>query len=347
MSGSRFASLTGPTESVLGDLLAMPVSQREQFCLNLLEDLGADNISVRGDEILHSCILPFGLHAHGDRHPSASLNSAKMVMVCRVCGGGGLLWFLANVRGGESTEARQWLGAKAGLTDTAESLDSLLAFLDALEDERAGVPILIPHFSPAILRPWEMVHPWLTEHRHVPEENVVGLRIGYDSESCRIVIPHWWRGELVGWQTRRLLDDGTPKYRSTPDFPKGETLYAENSDRDPVVVVESPMSVIRHHHHQPLVATFGAQVTDAQVRLLAEHRCVTIVPDPDHAGWESTLRMVEALNDWTVVRVAEHDWAADAADFDEATLDRIVAEAVPGELWRPPTCLRAWPAESG
>ena len=47
---------------------------------NLLEDLlGAKNINIVGNEIIHSCVLNFGLHSHGDQNPSASLNKDSLL----------------------------------------------------------------------------------------------------------------------------------------------------------------------------------------------------------------------------------------------------------------------------
>ncbi len=102
------------------------------------------------------------------------------------------------------------------------------------------------------------------------------------------------KGKLVGWQSRRLdSSDGTPKWLSTPEFPKDSTLfnYDEVCKADPnfVVVCESPMSTLRHQHHLPIVATFGAEVTDRQVRLMAEFDRVVLWMDPDNAGWRAPV----------------------------------------------------------
>jgi DNA primase len=91
--------------------------------------------------------------------------------------------------------------------------------------------------------------------------------------------------QLVGWQARRL-DGGKPKYKNSPDFPKDTTLFNYDYLRDTVVIVESPMSVMRHWHHMPYVeATFGAAITNEQLRLISKHPKVILFLDNDKAGW--------------------------------------------------------------
>ena len=41
----------------------------------VLQDiLGVGELIENGDEYIHSCPLPFGMHKNGDRNPSASIN---------------------------------------------------------------------------------------------------------------------------------------------------------------------------------------------------------------------------------------------------------------------------------
>src|ERR1017187_3010288 len=83
-------------KSEIHQLLNLSDQEKRDMCLNLLEGMGARNITVKGDEILHSCSLPFGLHSNGDEHPSASLNWSKLVFHCYGCGSsGGIAWFVS------------------------------------------------------------------------------------------------------------------------------------------------------------------------------------------------------------------------------------------------------------
>ena len=220
-----------------------------------------------------------------------------------------------------------------------------------------------------MLDPWMWVHPYLTVIRGVPLATVEELRLGYAEQypireenedgrgltrhSERIIIPHFWRGKLVGWQSRRLWDDGTPKYLSTGGFPKDRTIFCPPEGRR-IVVVEAPMSSARHRHHQPVAATFGSVLTDAQIRLVAGYDEVVWWPDPDDAGWQATEGWVnettgewvpgvpEQLEAYSNVRVPTLDWNEDPGGLDDATVDEGVETAVPFAIWERPARLRCW-----
>lgn len=315
----------------------IPMAERESLARDLLDEFGGDvaRETSRG-ELIHSCVLPFGLHKHGDRNPSARLNWKKLVYRCEVCGDGGLLWFIATCRDTDSAEAKQWLAERTG-SGGEQSLGKLLDYLDALfESEPARVDPM-PTMNPRVLEPWRLIHPYLTEVRGVPEQTIIDMQVGWNPESNRIIIPHFWRGDLVGWQSRRLLDDDTPKYKNSPSFPKDRTLYNDGSD-DLVLVVESPMSVLRHQGALGvrMLATFGANITIRQTKLLAEHRDVILWLDPDEAGWRATRDVGEQLLAYSTVWVVDNPWAADPGDLPEHEVRRLLDEAkVPYSIWEP------------
>lgn len=282
---------------------------------------------------------------------------------------GGLLWLIATVRGTSGSAVRDWLVSTLGLD--GEDTDAILRLIDAIMDadgsSRVRTPI--PSFSPRVLEPWAFIHPWLTDPidwaepgmggRGVPEQNVVDLRVGYaehyplddkGTTSERIVVPHFWDGRLVGWQSRKIFEDGSPKWLSTMDFPKDETIFRPPQG-DVLVVVESPMTVLRHAHHLPLAATFGADVTDRQVRLMSGYDKVVLWMDPDRAGWrsmeghtdDSGVRhpgLVERLMPYTDVWAVQADWANDGADLSDEDAAEAVAGAVPASVWERPERLR-------
>lgn len=313
-------------------LESIPLGQRDVLVKALLSEFGARNIAVFGREVHHSCVLPFGLHPNGDRNPSASINLDKLVFSCFVCGGGTLTWWIATCRGETVTKARGWLSSASGMDGT--NLRGLLDYFDAIyhPDNRKTV---IPSYSTRVLAPWRFIHPYMTERRHIPVETLKKFNVGYDPDRERIVIPHFWKNKLVGWQSRRLANDKTPKYLSSPDFPKRETIY--NLQAGPVVVVESPMSVLARAAAYPSIeATFGASVTSNQIQILAHHPKVTLFFDNDEAGWNATAKVAEALMAYTDVRVVENPFEADAADLSDQEFLRLVESAVPWGVWQPP-----------
>lgn len=361
---------TGVFEAVL-----LPDSAKEQLARSLLAEFGVTSISTRepDGELIHRCVLPW----HPETKPSASLNYKKLTYRCLGCDSkGGLLWLISSARGISTTDARGWLAGQTGLDGADFDLTALLDLFDALYEDRRSGPPPMPQFGVQVLAPWMFIHPILTvgapdlgiKGRGIPEANLMAMQVGFAAEypmdrdpetgavtrtSQRIIIPHFWQDRLVGWQSRRVADDGTPKYLSTGDFPKDRTIYNFDAKRRTAVVVESPMSVLRHLHHLPIESTFGASVTDGQVRLLAQHEQVILWMDNDEAGWKAVEGrdepkgkrvehhpgLGEKLSAYCDVRVVDSPWAGDAAEIDDETVAALVADAVPYALWRRPQVL--------
>ena len=334
----------GARSASVGPLLHMPDAEKRQMCLDLLGEFGVVNVQERGDELIHSCCLPFGLHRHGDSSPSAALNWRKLVFNCLGCGnGGGIGWFIAVCRGEDVESVRNWVEHRTSI-EHAEGLDAFLSYLDSCYGPKARIDPPMPKFNPAILDSWRWIHPYLTEYRGIPEANIIRHQVGYDSKLDRIIIPHFWHNELVGWQSRRLTNDGSPKYKNTPDFPKDRTIYNYDwlqTSRD-ALVVESPMSVISKTYLAPLVATFGATVTERQLSVLSQFQTVTLWFDNDEAGWEATYRVGKALSHHCDILVVESDLAADVADLTVEDFQEMAGYRIPYSLWRPPKQLREY-----
>ena len=354
----------------------LPDEEKERLCRALLAEFGVTSVDVRPNgEMIHSCCLPNGAHRNGDANPSASLNYKKLVYSCFSCGSsGGFLWFIATCRGEDTGDSLRWLADQTGSGPDEQSLSSLIEFFDAVYsgDSRYRPPP-IPRMNPAILEPWLAMHPYMFDPveeggRGVPEDTLEHFQVGFAPEfrlkikappgqehhadrhgrvevlSPRIVIPHFWQGDLIGWQTRRMIDDGTPKYQSSPDFAKDRTLYNFDETRPEAVIVESPLSVLRHFHHVPhLEATFGAKVTDRQASLVSIHRKVVLWLDNDDAGWGATTRMGEALTPYCDTWAVDNPWDADPADLPDDEVQRLLTECItPYALWQKPDTMWCW-----
>lgn len=343
----RVRDLTEATGDATFEAGNLPEGEKEMLCRALLEEFGATSITVRGAELIHRCVLPLGGHTDNDSL-AASLNYDKLTYNCFVCGNsGGLLWFIATCRDTTGTEARRWLADEHGLGGT-QGLTALLEYFDSLATTktRRG-PETMPKLSPKVLQPWARIHPYLTEVRGIHEDTLVHFQVGWDEQRNRITIPHFWRGNLVGWQTRRLSknDPVRAKYKSSPDFPKDRTIYNFDPDRPRAIVVESPMSVLSKWHLTPEIeATFGAEVTDRQVRQLAHHHEVVLFFDNDPAGFEATRSVGERLAPYGPVYVAANPFAADAADLTPEYYQLALDDAVPFALWQEPKSLIDWKA---
>lgn len=358
----NFACRTNEGGGEAPDILYMPDDLKMEFCLALLEEAGASKVNVREErgEILLCCVLPW----HNESRPSAALSFTKMVYRCLGCDArGGILWLIGTVKGVYGPDARNWLSEQSGLGGREFQLGPLLQFLDAIEaaQQATKTPAIMPKFSEAVLGPWGQIYPGLTtgvpelgiEGRGIPEQNLIEARVGWDMEDNRVIIPHFWKGDLVGWQARRIIDDDLlypEKYKSTGDFPRDRTLYRQPSGKR-IVVVESPMSVLRHMHHLPIGGTFGASLSPQQIGLLRWYPEIIFWVDNDPAGWKTvegswddkgqhTPGPAEALTAYSNVKVVPSDWVGDPAEIDDETAEALVAEAVPLALWERPKILR-------
>ncbi len=137
------------------------------------------------------------------------------------------------------------------------------------------------------------------------------------------------RGKVIGFQARRLRDDDPlkGKYVNTPEselFKKGNVLYGLHLARpaiakqDRAIVVEGNTDVIalRQAGVEPVVASMGTALTDAQLRELGRlTKRLFLCFDADAAGQEATLRGMElAVKQGFDVRVVPLPKGEDPAD---------------------------------
>ena len=320
----------------------------------VLEHYDAENVVEQathdGDtEIIHSCLLDRvdRHHNNGDSHPSASCNVEKKLYVCYGFWGGTLFHLIQKLED-KSSFAEIVPLLSPMLSESTVEPDKFAEEIEKLLSDPDHRRTAFPSYSDRVLAPWAFVHPWLYE-RGVDADTASRLQIGWREQDNRIIIPHFWDGNLVGWQARAIPPrpgqwPGTPqpqpKYRNSPGFPKSDTLYYDNSRDFPsggtVLVVESPFSVIRAVSlglEVPVVATFGAKVSSVQSRILAEFDEVIIWSDPDPAGASMRRSLSESLYRHCVVKVVEPDPEMDLADYPTlSSVEAKLAEAVPAAI---------------
>lgn len=346
----------------LDQLAALPDEHKAQIAKDVLDSLGIQVKRQVRDELIIPC--PVGMfHNDQERNPTAALSASKLLFNCLGCQSSGtILWLIATVRGDITIdEAREWLLSEAGLT-RAVGLPDMLSFFDALYTPKSRPPM--PVYSERMLERWQGVPDYILNDRQIPRTTAETMGICLDPDGFigppearertgpRAVIPHYWEAQLVGWQSRRLpgADPSAPKYLSTPGFPRDETIYGQNATVS-AVVVESPMSVLRHRHHQWVEGTFGAVVTDLQIRHLVRGRRKLIwFMDNDKAGWQAVAgrefngrffpgapqRASAYCENWVV----ENPFDADPADMSDEMVQILVNEkAVPWQVWQKPEVL--------
>lgn len=287
-------------------------------------------------EVIHSCLIdrvePH--HNNGDSNPSAACNLDKKVYICYQWWGGDLFHLIQKMEGRESlSEIIPLLGPF--LTGTVASADKVKAELDKIFAKSAAYTMDLPRYADRVLEPWLRENDYW-KSREISPETVAEFRLGYDPVEGRVVFPHFFNNALVGWQKRITPETrpAFPKYRNSVGFPKSETLYNYDRAREygTVIVVESPMSVVRAHSLgiPNVVATFGAKVTSYQMELLRRWRTIYVWFDADAAGYGGEQKLVSGLYRHSNVRVVIPESDRDAADCvsEEQFLTRI-ATATP------------------
>jgi DNA primase len=141
------------------------------------------------------------------------------------------------------------------------------------------------------------------------------------------------RGKVRGFQARKLRDDDPlqAKYVNSPEsdiFKKGDLLYGLDGARqaiakqDRAVIVEGNTDVIalRQAAFEPVVASMGTALTEAQLRELNRlSKRLFLCFDADAAGQDATLRGMElAVKQGFDVQIVALQKGTDPADDPEA-----------------------------
>lgn len=302
----------------------------------LYDDLGWEVKYSRGDEDKGYCLLPQN-HTHGDRTGKLAINRAKGVYNCWVCGGGTVASLVATIRGDNLTNTLKYLSQFVD-SSMKESTDEFTTRIARLLDEEAEVSrsVSSPVFNTSILANWNKGHEWFRT-RHISDDVRANYQAGFDPLARRyspehgtyegpgIILPHFWGGALVGWQTRWL--DGKPgwlpKYTNTTDFPRETTVWGFESaaSSSEVYVVESVATALYLiSEGYAAMATFGSQITEAQLRHLRQfQQGLVFAPDNDNAGIKWLDTALNYLEDYiptfSVGFVDYHGVGADLGDL--------------------------------
>lgn len=321
----------------------------------VLVGLGIDVTHIRNGNHWGACPL------HDDRDAHFSVEEDLLIWNCYVCNEGGRLpKLVARVLEFEDDDwqtawqkAVEWLVpySDAELVDDSdyeEHQKRLSRIWNKIEEKprAARERVKLPVYSERLLDRLEPVDQDLLAKWNIRQPHTCrAFRMGIDHKRSRgeyvgpaLVVPHYFKGKLVGYQ-ERWLDHGTegfprwvPKYTNSDDFPKKETLF--NYDRairgGEVIVVESAMSVIRLFElGYDAVATFGAGASDQQLRLLsAFSRGVILSGDNDDTGRKALEKMRQGLFDVPVkiLPFVEQE-KGDLADLPDDEVDALVAAA--------------------
>jgi DNA primase len=301
----------------------------------LEETMGISEYWESGAEISHRCNLPFGMHGHGDRNPSASFNREYLLENCWVCGGGDIFWWVSNVKGISIEEAIQTVGLS--LVPTEMTYSDFISELESYWQEAEDVVISMPHYSVDILKQWKKYSTYL-DGRGVSREVQQLYSTGVDLKNrdlfkfgrreewvdqARVVIPLFDRGILRGWLKRKIEPTQIgPKYKNSPGLPRQYVLFGADQveDKSELIVVESSLSVLRLRSlgYENVVATLGAKVTNEQQHLIRQYDKILVWMDPDSEGRKSSKKLVEDLHKHSQVWSIQYEEGdnRDPAEFD-------------------------------
>ncbi len=282
----------------------------------LYSDLGWEPTERVGTEDKGFCLDPWGLHKNGDTTGKLAINTDKGVYNCWVCGGGTLQQLVMEVKHVGYDDALRYLTRFVSAFQK-ESDDEFRVRIDRLLQEESKEKKPPPIFNPGVLDRFVISDPsedWVSDRRISPEVAQF-FKVGIHGEHRRyvsgrgefvgqaVILPHFWRKKLVGWQERWLgqTPSWLPKYTNTTDFPRETTLWGYDfslpQTKRPVICESVPTALRLISEGFPAIATFGASVTTDQITLLRVfQQGVILARDNDDAGVKWRAKLVDGLH---------------------------------------------------
>jgi DNA primase len=263
----------------------------------VLANLSIDIVRARGSEVLALCPMHKSRTGREDHNPSWWINEETGAHICFSCGfKGNIFSLVAEVRelylgdGLDYEAAKQWLAniEEISVEELAERLKRVPNYVTVEQP----IPM-----SEAKLALFTDPPQWALEKRQLTEEAARRYEVLWGPDNTWILPirdPHDY--SLMGWQEKQ---EGTRVFKNSPaGVKKSKTLFGGHEQNpDMVVVVESPLDAVRIASAGVIgaVATFGAIVSDAQVKLLRYSDVVIAAfdnPNIDAAGRKACEEMI-------------------------------------------------------
>jgi hypothetical protein len=288
----------------------------------ILDKLGIE-YTHRGRELIGRCPGHRKATGREDNNPSWSINEETGAHHCFSCGyKGNLFTLVADLLQLESLdEARSWIGYNAPV-----DLDVLAKELaDLRRESNVYVPRPVP-MSEARLAVFRDPPAWALDARGLSLDACQQHKVLWDESSrgwiTPIRDPEDFR--LIGWQqkgqgSRLFLNRPAGIKKSTTMF--GIEMYRGGN----MIVVESPLDAVRLTTLGITggVSTFGARVSDEQIKLMRQADRLIIAMDNDDAGRASSSGVFASLR-----RFGMECWffdysLTDAKDVGDMTITEI------------------------
>jgi DNA primase len=249
----------------------------------VLQSLGVEVTHSGPREISGRCPVHERVTGHADRRPSWSMNRLTGAWICYSCGARGSLMHLVQELTGDAdaiTVVQDML--------IQSGMERLLGEKKPQERER-------PQFDEWVYERFPEAKSSYLARRDIDPEDawVFGVRRNPENRTLVLPIRHE-DGTLLGWQEKNA--DSVRNYPN--EVPKSTTLFGLDvfltSGFDQAILVESPLDVVRLYTLGigGGLASYGVEVSDAQIHLLAKYADELIVAlDNDTAG----VRVAKAL----------------------------------------------------
>jgi hypothetical protein len=255
-----------------------------------MDALGIEILRTNNDEVIARCPVHMERTGSEDRHPSWSVNRISGLHNCYSCGFAGTFLDLVQELGPgmrfDVFAAQRWIR-------TFGVSQEVNLRLGEKRERRAPSVFKEEYRQPMVpetrLAMFDHAPDWALAERMLKRESVDHYGIRWDATDEAWIIPvRQGDGTLAGWQRkwtkhRRFMNE-------PDDMVKSVCLFGWDRivDGEPVVLVESPLDVVRMHSagYHNTVASFGAEVSVVQVEMiLARTNEIILALDNDEAGW--------------------------------------------------------------
>lgn len=254
-----------------------------QSLANLLEYLGIEVCKDSGNELLAICPKHYERMGYAQLRPHWSINAQTGMHQCFSCGYKGTLVSLVM-----DLQQCGYEAAKKRIRNIEINLPTILD--EPIEEER-DIPL------EAIWRTFSLPPKRRLSDRRINVPSALEYGVKWCKEAASWVIPirSPQDGSLWGWQYKN--ENGAVMNWPT-GVRKSKTLFGYEFMPDHATnawIVESPLDVLRVqsvlNQRAVVVATFGAYVSDYQVRLLDSVDNIILALDNDQAGVAATSQI--------------------------------------------------------
>jgi hypothetical protein len=301
----------------------------------VLAELGVEVADIRGDEVWAWCPND----DHDEKRPIHwSINSTSGDHLCFSCGYSGSfdmlvaekLDFVRSMKMPDGSRPLDLGRAREWILERGMSLEALQR-LPAWEREEA---LFVPPMGESLLAvyeppPWEQL-----EQRQLDEESCAAYGVLWDPKENAWILPvrDPETAELWGWQVK-----GPGVFKNYPTgIKKSRTLFGLNAfTGSRALIVESPLDAVRFKAAgiEGGLATFGANISDTQMRIVLERADEVIVATDnfltDPAGRKAALALLKRYSTRIDMRFLDytHTEAKDPGDMTDDELHDAVDHA--------------------